>query len=187
MGSLGPNSGVTFSSDATLGVVAISNPANAGTSDNSYATSVLLLGQSSNFLNATNFGFSIPLDSTITGIMVEIERSATVLSALFDNSVKIIKSGSIVGNEKANASAWPTADAYQAYGADGDLWGVSWTPTDINSTAFGLVVSAISSVAATAQIDHIRITIYYLGSNQPGNIERSLRAGDGISTSGSAS
>ena len=64
--------GTVVDSDAT-GTVAWTNPMNATTSDNVYATISCPTGIS-HYLKATNFGFSIPTGATINGIVVEIER-----------------------------------------------------------------------------------------------------------------
>lgn len=170
-----------------MGTIAITNPSNVGSSDNSYATSVLLLGQITNYLKATNFGFAIPSDASIDGIVVEIERSATVGVAVADNSVKLVKGGSIGGTDKASASNWPTSDAYASYGSATDLWGQTWTLADINASTFGVVVSAIDAIAATAQIDHVRITVYYTGSNRASGMERRVAVGNGMSRNDFAS
>ena len=184
MGILGPNNGGTFANDGTVGTIAISNPSSAQLSDNSYCTSVLLLGQITNYLKATTFGFTIPLDATVNGIVVEVEKSTTLSTSITDNSVKIVKGGSITGTELASASQWATADAYATYGTATELWGTTWTPTDINSGNFGIVISGVAAVAATAQIDHVRISIYYTGSNKAGNLAENFRAGNNMSVSG---
>lgn len=184
MGLLGPNNGTAFANDGTVGTIAISTPTNAQLSDNVYCTSVLLLGQVTNYLKATSFGFAIPTDATINGIVVEIEKSTTLATSIIDNSVKIVKGNSITGTELASASQWGTADAYATYGTATELWGTTWTPADINLGNFGIVISGVASVAATAQIDHVRISVYYTGSNKAGNLAENFRAGSGMSVSG---
>ena len=188
MGTLGPNSGSTFADDATVGSIAITNPSNASLSDNSYATAVLALTQVSHYLKATDFRFTVPLDATVNGITVEIERSTTVVASLVDNSVKIVKGGTIGGTEKAAGGNWPNADAYASYGSASDLWGQAWTPVDINASNFGVAISAIASLlAGTGQIDHVRITVDYVGSNRSGSDIRRLKVGDGQSRNDFAS
>lgn len=181
MGQLGPNNGATFASDSLLGVVDITSPSNAALSDDQYASAALLLGQVSRYLKVTNFGFTIPLDATVTGVLVEVERSSTVGLAVVDTSVKLVKGGSITGNDKASASTWPTSDAYASYGSVSDLWGATLTPADINSSDFGVVISGTASLAATMRVDHVRITIGYTGSNKPTGATRYVRVGDGES------
>lgn len=175
------NIGNTFANDATLGVVSITNASNAQLSDNSYATAVLLLSQISNYLKVTNFNFSIPTDATITGITASIERSSNTLNGTHDSSIKLVKGGSITGNDKASASQWPTSDAVVTYGSSTDLWGVTLTPTDINLSTFGIVISAVADLASTAQIDQVTITVDYLGSNRPASTTPRVQVGAGMS------
>jgi hypothetical protein len=183
MGTFGPLSAMTFATDSALGAIAWTNASNAQISDNSYATSVLLLGQITNYLKATNFGFSIPLDATITGITAGVERSSNTLNATHDNSVKLTVSGATTGNDKASANLWPTSDATATYGSSSDLWGATWTPTQINDSTFGVEVSAIADLAGTAQIDYVSITVDYTGSNRGGNMIRQVKTGNGMSVS----
>ena len=63
-------------------------------------------------------------------------------SSIKFNSVKLIKGGVIDGNEKATG-AFTTSDAYYSFGGETDLWGLSFTPDDINASDFGVVVSMI--------------------------------------------
>lgn len=163
----GPNNPATTANDTSVGTVAWSSPANAVSSDD-LSASASISSSTSNYLNATNFGFSIPSGSTINGIKAEVERSGSATTALIDNSVKIIKGGLISGNEMASATSWPTADAYAAYGDSNNLWGLTWAVSDVNSSNFGLAVSARDPegiIGATANIDHIRITVYYTSSS----------------------
>lgn len=182
MGTLGPNSGGTFADDGTVGSISITNAANAGLSDNSYATVVMLVTQVGHYLKVTNFGFTIPLDATITGVTVGIERSTTLTDSVVDNSVKLVKGGTISGDEKAAGTNWPTSDTYATYGSATDLWGLTLTPVDINLSTFGVAVSPTASLlGATAQIDHIRITVDYTGSNRSGSDIRHVSTGNGMS------
>ena len=183
MGTFGPNGGGTFASDNTLGVVSITNPGNALASDNSYATSVLLLSQISNYLKVTNFNFSIPTDAIIVGVTVSIERSSNTLNGTHDDSVRLVVGGAISGSDKASATQWPTSDAVASYGSSSDLWGLTPTPTDINASNFGVAVAAIADLASTAQIDYVSMTVDYIGSNKPGNALRQVKAGNGMSRS----
>lgn len=58
----------------------------------------------------------------------------------------------------------PEGIGYQVYGEDGDLWGGTWTPAQINSFYFGLAVQAenrSNTFAGPAYIDHISGKIWY--------------------------
>ena len=183
MGTLGSNNGTTFVDDSTIGTITVTNPSNVASSDNVYATMVLLITQVSHYLKCTNFNFTIPLDATVTGITVAIEHSSTVLNATTDSSIKIVKTGVISGNEKATGTLWPTSDAVATYGSASDLWGLAWTPADINASTFGVAIAASATLAGTGQVDYVSITVDYTGSNKAGNLLRQVKVGDGMGRS----
>mgnify|MGYP001611182468 CR=1 FL=1 len=154
-------SGGTFANDATVGTIDWDTPSNASASDDTKASATLLLSEVSKYLKATNFGFNIPTGSTIRGIVVEVERSSALATTAEDNSISLVKGGTIEGDNKAAAGAWPTSDTYATYGSATDLWGLTWSAEDINLSTFGVAVAADATAAATARIDHIRITVHY--------------------------
>ena len=160
------------------------NPGNATTSDDTYATASFTTSlSSSSYLKATNFGFTIPSGSTIQGITVGIERKASG-NELQDKYVQIIKSdGSIGTTNKALAVDWGTETTI-SYGSTSDLWGETWTYSDINNSNFGVALSvyeAGSSAARTASVDSFTITITYTSDVAP-NAPTRVSPGDGSST-----
>ena len=161
----GPNSPGTVVNDNSIGTIPWVNPGNATTSDDADATCNLESSSpNGNYLKATNFGFAIPADATINGILVEFEKDQDAqMNSIYDNAVRIVKGGVIGSTDRKLASQWPTSDTYVSYGSNSDLWGETWTPADINSNGFGVAISPIYSYAGigTARIDHIRITVYY--------------------------
>lgn len=171
----GPNSPGTLADDSGTGTVSWSNPSNASSSNNSYATAFFGFGAGgpSHYLKCTNFGFSIPAEATITGITVEIEKKDATSDGgtneqARDNRVRLVKAGTIQSTDKAAGSTnWPQNDAYSTYGGSADLWSGTWTPSDINNSGFGVAISAKweafdpESANVTASIDHVRITINY--------------------------
>lgn len=166
MASQGPNSGGTFANDASYGTTAWTSPSNAASSNNSYASVLLSSFNSSQYLKATNFGFSIPSGATIDGIVVEVELKASSVGYIRDSSVKIVKGGTASGTDKKRSPGvfWPNTDTVITYGGSTDLWGLSWSDTDINASDFGLAFSPsvdTGKTSITAYIDHIRITVYY--------------------------
>lgn len=60
------------------------------------------------------------------------------------NSIKLVKSGTIQGNDKA-AGSITASDVYYPFGGSSDLWGLSLSDTDINASNFGVVFSFIGS------------------------------------------
>lgn len=160
---------VTMADDGSVGTIAWNNPDNAKVSDNIYAQAIHGSGGYSHYLKATNFGFSIPTDATIDGIVVEIERSCDSSDPDFaiDSEVKIVKFNGTIGTEnKADTvNNWPITDTYKSYGSSSDLWSESWSASDINNSNFGVVLSVLNGndgpELAYSYVDHIRITIYY--------------------------
>lgn len=77
-----------------------------------------------------------------------------------DNSVFLLNASLPVGtNGGFTSTSWPTSDAYVSYGGPSDLWGRTWSVTEINSTGFGAALSAARS-NGNLQVDHFRITVY---------------------------
>jgi len=163
MPQAGPNNGSTFANDSGIGTIPWPNPSNAQTSNDIYASVVLNVVESSNYLKATGFGFALPANAVVLGIVVEVERYASQGGK--DTSVKLVKNGVISGNDKADTvTAWPVADAYKSYGGVSDLWGLAWTVSDINAADFGVAVAGQNASGLDGDalyIDHIRITVHY--------------------------
>jgi len=167
----GPNNAASFANDNSIGTNNYSNPSNAQLNDGVVASGNVLINLSgsikTHYLKAQDFSFAIPLTATICGIEVEIERnvSSLLLGNILDNSVRLVKAGVISGNDKASATTWPLSESYASYGSNSDLWGLSLTPPDINSSNFGVVISAKPTgslgLNLDADINHIRLSVYY--------------------------
>lgn len=163
MASEGPNSPGTSESATGIGNIAWSNPARATASDDSKVTvNPQFTNRISRWLKATNFGFAIPAGATIDGIAVEIEKGSSL--TVVDNALRIVKGGTIGSTDRADTgTSWPSDDTYVSHGSSSDLWGETWSYSDINSSGFGVALSADGTNAYGGQIrvDHIRITVYY--------------------------
>ena len=159
----------TMANDSSYGNYAWTNVDNVKTSDNTYATSVVEWTDITQYLKATNFGFNISSGSTINGVLVEVERKRSGVGVSQDAIIKLVKGGSISGDDKEDSdTAWPSSDAYASYGGIDDLWGNTLTPADVNASDFGVVALAQilgpEGDTTTAYVDHIQITVYYTGS-----------------------
>lgn len=166
--SVGPSFAGTGADDNSIGTFTWSNPSRVTASDNSYATTSSLAGagDTTHYLKATNFGFSVPSTATVQGVVVSIERKSSTGNSIWDASVRLVKGGSITGNDKRLSTWWPTTDTVQTYGGNSDLWGVSLTPSDVNASTFGVVLSVENAGApGTPSVDAIQITIYYTAAN----------------------
>ena len=165
-GPFGPSSVTTVAIPGSS--VTWSNPTNASLSDDVYTGTGDITGGAgsyTDYLVATNFGFSIPGGVSITGIEVTVERSdASGLTS--DYRVRIVKGGVIGSTEMSAGAAYPGTDSYNIYGSPFDVWGETWTDADINATDFGVAIAAQRNAAggtSAAVIDQILITVYYSG------------------------
>lgn len=156
-----------------------SNPANAYSSNDSYATSAVQKSNTSLVLRLTGFGFTtsdIPEGAVIVGVEVQVERHASAASNLLDNVVQLVIDNSPTaastaerfGSNKASASTWATTVNVSAtYGGAADQWGMNGdTLTDamIRSAAFGLdfqVRNNNALQARTANVDNVQIRVTY--------------------------
>jgi hypothetical protein len=163
-GPLFPATGVN---DASIGTVAWNEPGAISVSDNFRAEAPMVPGPAiSKYLKGTKFGFAIPAGATISGIVVEIERSRGS-EYVSDQSVKLVKAGAIVGSEHAVVGNWADGtDPIAKFGSETDLWGTTWTVEQINAEGFGAAISAASATGpgGYALVDSMRITVYYVPS-----------------------
>lgn len=133
----------------------------------------------SNTLKATGFGITIPANATVQGITLTVRRATNRANAVQDVTVKLLKAGSAVGNNKALAGSWPQTmynqyiiplnNGVQAvYGSNTDTWGTTWSPSDIANANFGFefIANVSSTSTTTAALTFsaipIQITVYYV-------------------------
>jgi hypothetical protein len=140
------------------------NSPNIFSDDNLYATSSIEKSNHSKILNATNFGFAIPLNATIDGIQVDIGRKSTDSSSILDKSVNLIFGDATLEDNKAGSLNWATTEYVVSYGSSSDLWNTTWTPAQINSLDFGVALSVKNNNtehSRTASIDYIKAIVTY--------------------------
>lgn len=123
--------------------------------------------QVSKYLAGSTFEFSIPSDATVIGVEVQISRSAKFGTGdIIDNEVRLTTNVAanpipIIGDNKAKAGIWQTDPATITYGGSSDTWGYSWTPSDVNNSRFGVLLSVTSSASDTAFVNSIQGIVYY--------------------------
>lgn len=120
----------------------------------------------SQLLIGSNFGFTIPNDAGIVGIVVEIERN-NAAGAASDNRVQLARGtafADLVGDNKADTALdWPAAMTVASYGSASDLWGTTWTPDQINASSFAVFMSVQADAANTdVAVDFYRVTVHYV-------------------------
>ena len=110
------------------------------------------------------YGFTIPTNAIILGIRADVLRKGNIINCVVDTIVKLFSNNSNHGVNKADPEYWPDSAAWISYGDSTDLWGASWTPSDINMTDFGLLFTPMNKSASgniTAFVDDIRFTVWY--------------------------
>ena len=174
-----PTTGTTSGSGT-----AWTNPGNVTANDNANA---FVSGTGTAFsrsLNATGFSFGLSDDATIKGIQVTIGRYRSGFGGsgeIQDNIVKLLKAGAAVGNNKgATSTNWPTTEGFANYGTATDLWGTTWSVSEINASDFGVTLTVDNtsgSNSRTANVDYIQVTITY---TRPGSLNWYTASSGGI-------
>ncbi len=132
-----------------------------------YATVTLRHGHlESNYLQGTDYRFTIPAEATIEGIEVQINRMSDSRNPnVVDTEVRLVKGGKIVGANRALPDSWPTTLTLVTYGGPTDLWGLTLLPADVNSPDFGAVLAAHRDNNGNSQrqalVDSMQIKVYY--------------------------
>ena len=112
--------------DAGTGTVAWSNPTYVFAEDTSYATATLTSGQTSEWLKATGYGFSLPSTATIVGIEVA-EYWNLIWSGSFsrNTTVRLVKAGTVQSTGRHGLPRRNVLRERQRrhLGGAADLWG----------------------------------------------------------------
>jgi hypothetical protein len=107
----------------------------------------------SDVLQAQTFTFSIPLTSGITGIASTFQAYSSASTSL---SLQLTKNGVAVGSPIVQDLT--TEPTVYTIGGGGDLWGTTWSASDINSTGFGVQITA--SGQGTSYINDLDVLVY---------------------------
>jgi|GEM_PF-5290845 len=151
------------------GMDAWTNPANIQTDDENYAYCDVPKNEYTDWLRASQFGFSIPGGSTIHGIIVCARCHAEDYN-VHDSSIRLVDaSGSNVGDDKANSLYWPSyyGGNGKQWGSSRDTWNASPTPSMVNDPDFGVRISAYNGSglgARYAYVYWVKITVFYTGA-----------------------
>lgn len=165
----------TVTASATLpatGAIQLQDPSNASADDGVYASWPLFgapdaIGYYGLF---TNFGFAVPSTKTIDNVKITIKIELTNEFASGDTnatdySLRLIKGGVVVGNDKADLVTEFTNEAYvyREYSFTPAQWGVALTHSDVNASDFGFAYCVRSNGFCfnTVALDYGSITLTY--------------------------
>lgn len=165
-GPQGPKAGGTFANVGLGGASTWINPSNAQVLDGVLATSFLTnAGDWTDYLFASNFGFTVPSTASITGVTARVVCDS-VGPGVSDFRVRLFVAGVASGTDNAHYT-WVngvlTNQVYPFGGAINSLWGLALTPAIINAANFGIGIAAQmpATINKQAQIDYIEMTVYY--------------------------
>jgi len=120
-------------------------------------------GDTTQFLRATNFGFTIPANETIVGIEFHARGAAGAEEA---HSTRILKVTTPVGDLLNNANtifrAQPNFPVTATDGGPTELHGLAWTPAEINASTFGFQMKGFLTTDDGLEffVDYMSITVY---------------------------
>ena len=100
--------------------------------------------------------------------MISSTNGGTVFA--YTNAVRLVKAGTPVGNTKGPGSDYTAASFHdETWGSGSDLWGTTWTSSDINNANFGVELqSFLDAIQCNpcgpdyyARINNFRLTVTY--------------------------
>jgi hypothetical protein len=165
-----PSTGFTpagTGANVDTGQASWSNPGNITADDGTEASSSL--GSKSpgttdisDYLQATNFGFTLPAGAVPVGVEVRVQKRN---SNIVDRVISLVVGGSVVGDNNADlVTPWPGSATNVDYGGATDLWGLSLSKAQVEASNFGVVVQAqlTGGGNASASVDAIWINVHYI-------------------------
>lgn len=155
-------------SSTTGGSATWSNPSNALTQNNTYATAATN-SSDTRYLYCYGYPATIPANATITGIQLRLYRKNVSCEDvdITDNIIKVVKNNTVVGNNQNTSFTWGCSDggAFTFPHPDpviDSLWGTTFTPSEMNDSSMGYVVSFVDSGGSvTGGVDAMQRRIYY--------------------------
>lgn len=160
--------------------LAWTNPANAQTLNDTGATRSVNDGEVSDYLQCSNYGFTIPDGNRVTGITATIRRQANNTNVI-DNTVVLLRAGTRETTSLATTTTYSNGSyRNDSYGGTTNLWGATWSVTEINASGFGLALAAQKSNntggARTVNVDLIRLSVTYVADNVAPTVSSIVRA-----------
>jgi hypothetical protein len=109
-------------------------------------------GTTSDTLRGSTLGFAIPGGATIDGIELRVQcaYSTFLAGTPIIAGVVIGKDDTTIATPKTPATVLTTSFVNYTYGGASDLWGLSWTPPEINASTFQGLLGVFNS--GTGQI-----------------------------------
>jgi hypothetical protein len=149
------------------------SPSNILSSNNTYSYAVSAGDpiNTTSYIQATNFSFTIPSGATINGVEVSIEHNMydnlCEDEYVIDYNIRLLINGSVTGDNNAQTlTNWGLSDETFTYGGSSNTWGLTLAESDIEDTDFGVriivrIYDPSQCYAAQSRIDHVQMKVYY--------------------------
>ncbi len=161
----GTPTGVTFSSvSSAAGEVAWTTPENARTADAQVTESVLTqTARSTELLRATGWGFSLPPNVVVSGVILTVRRRNVLGSSLIDRRVALVQGATTLGTWPAGSNqSWGSALADTVWGDVTNRWMAQLTAAEVNAPDFGIELGANTLASGTPgrpAVDEVRLSV----------------------------
>ncbi len=152
------------------GTVSWSSPAAAEAADDFGAVAAVDNGLTTHRLTATGFGFTLGSNTVVNGIevLVHAKTTSTGTIAVQEFDVKLLKAGAPVGNSEASFvyNHSPGSFTNYVHGTTNDLWGTTWSYSDINDPNFGFYIQLRNPTSTTqtdtVEVDYLEMGVIYI-------------------------
>lgn len=119
----------------------------------------------SNYLEMTGYGFSLPVASALAGIEVALSLtlSGGTNATLY---AQLLKNGNLAGVQK---SLYPAT--YTTFGSNIDKWSATWSQAELSASNFGVAIWVVGgSNGIDVSLTGATIRLYYAeGASSPGS------------------
>lgn len=148
----------------TGGGTAWSNQSGIIADDTNYAQVMLFTGSTSQYLKASSFGLTIPVNATIDGCAIRIQAASNSGTAIRLYAA-VWKDDSTAGTDlETGPGTLTSVYTNYDYGGETQLWGLTLTATDVNSEDFQVRFQGYSAGFDVIWVDAIWVRVYYTAS-----------------------
>lgn len=107
-----------------------------------------------------DYDLAIPLNSTVSGVEIDVIRMAGGGTILRDSIVKLMIQGQPMGTNAALQGNWSFTTDTVTYGGPFDTWGINLSPANINGNQMGISF-VLASTNATVAYYKVLMRVYY--------------------------
>ena len=139
---------------------------NSGGSFSTAASTYMDPASTSDILRVSDFGFAIPVGSTITGFTATIVRSPSGGGSgnTYDDRIQFVIGSTTQGTPKADATVWADVWVEATLGGSADMWGTTLSVAQVNAESFGIDIrikttDAVNSI--NAFIEYVSVQVHY--------------------------